>query len=123
MNTCYDFCTVMDEPGLAFIFLSQALVMHGAMDLRSVNCDLIQVLYTKNSRIFLNIHVFYIILSFGSQLNYQHWQEGEPNNHNNDESCTEFRSYHWDESGSWNDVNCESYNDWLCQIRAGTVRK
>lgn len=53
-------------------------------------------------------------------MNFLHWQEGEPNNHNNDESCTEFRMYNsWEESGSWNDVNCESYNDWLCQIRAG----
>uniref|UniRef100_A0A671U1P3 Mannose receptor, C type 1b n=1 Tax=Sparus aurata TaxID=8175 RepID=A0A671U1P3_SPAAU len=60
--------------------------------------------------------------SDGSPLNFQHWQEGEPNNHNNDESCAEFRIYNWDESGSWNDVNCESYNDWLCQIRAGTVK-
>ncbi|KAM9349608.1 macrophage mannose receptor 1b [Symphorus nematophorus] len=59
--------------------------------------------------------------SDGSPLNFQHWQEGEPNNHNNDESCAEFRMYHWDESGSWNDVNCESYNDWLCQIRAGVT--
>uniref|UniRef100_A0A671TZA4 Mannose receptor, C type 1b n=1 Tax=Sparus aurata TaxID=8175 RepID=A0A671TZA4_SPAAU len=59
--------------------------------------------------------------SDGSPLNFQHWQEGEPNNHNNDESCAEFRIYNWDESGSWNDVNCESYNDWLCQIRAGVT--
>ncbi|XP_049454403.1 macrophage mannose receptor 1b [Epinephelus fuscoguttatus] len=57
----------------------------------------------------------------GSPLNFQHWQEGEPNNHNNDESCAEFRMYHWDERGSWNDVNCESFNDWLCQIRAGVT--
>uniref|UniRef100_A0A8C6TG71 Mannose receptor, C type 1b n=1 Tax=Neogobius melanostomus TaxID=47308 RepID=A0A8C6TG71_9GOBI len=48
---------------------------------------------------------------------------GEPNNFNNAESCVEFRIYNWDESGSWNDVNCESYNDWLCQIRAGVTPK
>ena len=60
---------------------------------------------------------------FCLQLNFQHWQESEPNNFNNAESCAEFRIYHWDESGSWNDVNCETYNDWLCQIRAGTVEK
>ncbi|MED6232568.1 hypothetical protein ATANTOWER_032477 [Ataeniobius toweri] len=59
----------------------------------------------------------------GSALNFQHWQEGEPNNFNNDESCTEFVTYNWDESGSWNDLNCESYNDWLCQIRAGETPK
>ncbi|XP_019969273.2 macrophage mannose receptor 1b [Paralichthys olivaceus] len=63
------------------------------------------------------------VWSDGSPLNFQHWQEGEPNNFNNAESCTEFRIYHWDESGSWNDVNCEAYNDWLCQIRIGLTPK
>lgn len=24
-------------------------------------------------------------------------------------------------SGTWNDLNCESFNDWLCEIRAGEV--
>uniref|UniRef100_A0A8D0CM87 Mannose receptor, C type 1b n=1 Tax=Sander lucioperca TaxID=283035 RepID=A0A8D0CM87_SANLU len=61
--------------------------------------------------------------SDGSPVNFQHWQEGEPNNHNNDESCAEFIIYKSDGAGSWNDVNCDSYNDWLCQIRAGTVEK
>ncbi|KAK5860194.1 hypothetical protein PBY51_021689 [Eleginops maclovinus] len=59
--------------------------------------------------------------SDGTAVNFLHWQDGEPNNHNNDESCAEFRMYHWDEPGSWNDVNCESFNDWLCQIRAGVT--
>lgn len=54
------------------------------------------------------------------QVNFQHWQEGEPNNLNDDESCVEFTIYNWDDPGSWNDANCEGYNDWLCQIRAGT---
>ncbi|TMS09857.1 Macrophage mannose receptor 1 [Larimichthys crocea] len=61
------------------------------------------------------------VWSDGSPFNFQHWQEGEPNNHNNDESCAEFRLYNWDSAGSWNDVNCESYNDWICQIRAGVT--
>uniref|UniRef100_H3C1B9 C-type lectin domain-containing protein n=1 Tax=Tetraodon nigroviridis TaxID=99883 RepID=H3C1B9_TETNG len=61
------------------------------------------------------------VWSDGSPVNFLHWQEGEPNNHNNDESCAEFRIQNsWDPTGSWNDANCESYNDWLCQIRAGT---
>ncbi|XP_070700689.1 macrophage mannose receptor 1-like [Pempheris klunzingeri] len=63
------------------------------------------------------------VWSDGSPLNFQHWQEGEPNNFNNAESCAEFRMYNWDGSGSWNDVHCESYNDWLCQIRAGVTPK
>ena len=45
----------------------------------------------------------------------------EPNNQNSAESCVEFRMYYWDEEGSWNDVHCESYNDWMCQIRAGRL--
>ncbi|XP_041804547.1 macrophage mannose receptor 1-like [Chelmon rostratus] len=61
--------------------------------------------------------------SDGSALNFQHWQEGEPNNLNDDESCAVFTMYNWDGVGSWNDVNCESYNDWLCQIRAGVIPK
>lgn len=56
-----------------------------------------------------------------SQVNFQHWQEGEPNNFNNAESCAEFVIHNWDEEGSWNDLNCESFNDWLCQISAGTT--
>lgn len=64
------------------------------------------------------------MLFFSSQqLNFQHWQEGEPNNLNNDETCVEFVIHNWDEEGSWNDLNCESYNDWICQIRAGIVEK
>ncbi|KAM4552770.1 macrophage mannose receptor 1-like isoform 2-T2 [Odontesthes bonariensis] len=61
--------------------------------------------------------------SDGSPLNFLHWQEGEPNNYNNAESCVEFIIHDWDEQGSWNDLNCESYNDWLCQIRAGVTPK
>ncbi|XP_012711245.2 macrophage mannose receptor 1 isoform X1 [Fundulus heteroclitus] len=59
----------------------------------------------------------------GSPVDFQHWQDGEPNNHNNDEACVEFVTYKWDESGSWNDLNCDSYNDWLCEIRAGVTPK
>ncbi|XP_028282934.1 macrophage mannose receptor 1b isoform X2 [Parambassis ranga] len=61
------------------------------------------------------------VWSDGSPVNFQHWQEGEPNNFNNAESCAEFVIHNWDEEGSWNDLNCESFNDWLCQIRAGVT--
>nr|XP_061795005.1 macrophage mannose receptor 1-like [Nerophis lumbriciformis] len=63
------------------------------------------------------------VWSDGTALNFQHWQEGEPNNFQNSESCAEFRIYRADDTGSWNDVHCESYNDWLCQIRAGLTPK
>ncbi|XP_030606959.1 macrophage mannose receptor 1-like isoform X2 [Archocentrus centrarchus] len=61
--------------------------------------------------------------SDGSPLDFQHWQEGEPNNFNDAESCAEFVIHNWNEQGSWNDLNCDSYNDWLCQIRAGVTPK
>ncbi|CAL8279713.1 unnamed protein product [Lota lota] len=63
------------------------------------------------------------VWSDGTPLNFLHWISEEPNNQNNVESCVEFRMYYWDEGGSWNDVHCESYNDWLCQIRAGVTPK
>uniref|UniRef100_A0A4W5LTT5 C-type lectin domain-containing protein n=1 Tax=Hucho hucho TaxID=62062 RepID=A0A4W5LTT5_9TELE len=57
----------------------------------------------------------------GSPLSFQHWIEGEPNNYNGVESCAEITISHWDEAGSWNDANCEGYNDWLCEIPKGNV--
>ncbi|XP_078029223.1 macrophage mannose receptor 1-like [Epinephelus lanceolatus] len=59
----------------------------------------------------------------GSPVNFQHWKEGEPNNKNNVEACAEFSLYEQTWSGSWNDVQCEKYNKWLCQIRAGATPK
>ncbi|KAM9845227.1 macrophage mannose receptor 1b [Aulostomus maculatus] len=79
----------------------------------------------RHGRAWIGLHVpdpsTGYVWSDGSPVNFQHWQEGEPNNYNNAESCVEFRIYNSDESGSWNDVHCESYNDWLCQIRAGVT--
>ncbi|KAM7379551.1 hypothetical protein PAMP_005097 [Pampus punctatissimus] len=63
------------------------------------------------------------VWSDGSPVNFNHWLEGEPNNFNNAESCVELRMHNLDNSGSWNDVHCESYNDWLCQIRRGVTPK
>uniref|UniRef100_A0A674MUZ2 Mannose receptor, C type 1b n=1 Tax=Takifugu rubripes TaxID=31033 RepID=A0A674MUZ2_TAKRU len=81
-----------------------------------------ELLIARHGRAWIGLHApdpnTGYVWSDGSPVNFLHWQEGEPNNHNNDESCTEFRMHNsWEESGSWNDVNCESYNDWLCQIR------
>ncbi|XP_034558609.1 macrophage mannose receptor 1-like isoform X3 [Notolabrus celidotus] len=92
-------------------------------DLLSIHSDT----ELRSGRAWIGLHIPESSTSFawsdGSAFNFQHWQEGEPNNHNNDESCAEFRMYRWDEPGSWNDVNCDSYNDWLCQIRAGVTPK
>ncbi|XP_070774848.1 macrophage mannose receptor 1-like [Enoplosus armatus] len=63
------------------------------------------------------------VWSDGSPLQFQHWEEGEPNNKNNVESCTEFKVHRRDRGGSWNDVHCETYHGWLCQIRAGVTPK
>uniref|UniRef100_A0A8C7RAM9 Mannose receptor, C type 1b n=1 Tax=Oncorhynchus mykiss TaxID=8022 RepID=A0A8C7RAM9_ONCMY len=57
----------------------------------------------------------------GSPLSFQHWMEGEPDNYNGVESCAEMRNSYWDKEGSWNDVNCEDYNNWLCEIPKGNV--
>lgn len=108
----------MDEHGLGFMLLTLQLVMCGLTDPRSVNCTFWQQFH------FVFVFQYWLILlvfSLCLQVNFLHWQEGEPNNFNNDESCAEFRMYSWDETGSWNDANCESYNDWLCQIRAGNI--
>ncbi|XP_038573590.1 macrophage mannose receptor 1-like [Micropterus salmoides] len=63
------------------------------------------------------------VWSDGSPVNFQHWEDGEPNNKNNVESCAEFKMYKRSWSGSWNDVHCETYHEWLCQIRAGVTPK
>ncbi|KAI4809334.1 hypothetical protein KUCAC02_018226 [Chaenocephalus aceratus] len=63
------------------------------------------------------------VWSDGSPLHFQHWEDGEPNNRNNVESCTEILLTHWHSVWKWNDVHCESYRNWLCQIRAGYFGK
>ncbi|XP_015227054.1 PREDICTED: macrophage mannose receptor 1-like [Cyprinodon variegatus] len=96
-------------------------------DLLSIHSASEMVLSSRGGKAWIGLHVedpnTGFVWTDGSALNFQHWQEGEPNNFNNDESCTEFVLHNWDENGSWNDLNCESYNDWLCQIRAGVVPK
>uniref|UniRef100_A0A7N6C4I5 Mannose receptor, C type 1b n=1 Tax=Anabas testudineus TaxID=64144 RepID=A0A7N6C4I5_ANATE len=45
----------------------------------------------------------------------------EPNNKNKVESCAELQISRVDSSGSWNDVHCETYRGWICQIHAGKI--
>uniref|UniRef100_A0A4W6EYQ1 Mannose receptor, C type 1b n=1 Tax=Lates calcarifer TaxID=8187 RepID=A0A4W6EYQ1_LATCA len=61
------------------------------------------------------------VWSDGSPVQFQHWEEDEPNNKNNVESCAELKLSKVRRSGSWNDVHCETYHGWLCQIRAGVT--
>ncbi|RVE62049.1 hypothetical protein OJAV_G00176930, partial [Oryzias javanicus] len=63
------------------------------------------------------------VWSDGSPVNFQHWQDGEPNNKNNVESCTEFQTYTWRGDGFWNDHQCEKLNQWFCQIPLGASPK
>uniref|UniRef100_A0A3B4XF49 Mannose receptor, C type 1b n=1 Tax=Seriola lalandi dorsalis TaxID=1841481 RepID=A0A3B4XF49_SERLL len=49
-------------------------------------------------------------------ISFQHWRYDAPNNKNNVEFCVEYQLY-WRRIGeSWNDVHCETYRGWLCQI-------
>uniref|UniRef100_A0A3B3ZFY8 C-type lectin domain-containing protein n=1 Tax=Periophthalmus magnuspinnatus TaxID=409849 RepID=A0A3B3ZFY8_9GOBI len=51
-----------------------------------------------------------------SPFEYENWGYGEPNNHNDNEHCTELNSYY---GRPWNDRHCGFYSDWICQIRKG----
>ncbi|KAF4023228.1 hypothetical protein G4228_015619 [Cervus hanglu yarkandensis] len=52
--------------------------------------------------------------SDGSPVSYENWAYGEPNNYQNVEYCGELKG---DPGMSWNDINCEHLNNWICQIR------
>lgn len=60
--------------------------------------------------------------SDGTPLSIEDWDFGEPNNYNDNEYCVEAHSNIVGKM-RWNDRNCESYNDWICQIRKGVVPK
>uniref|UniRef100_A0AAZ1WXN7 Mannose receptor, C type 1b n=1 Tax=Oreochromis aureus TaxID=47969 RepID=A0AAZ1WXN7_OREAU len=51
---------------------------------------------------------------------YNEWKDGEPNNENNAESCAQMEQNYWEKTLFWSDVHCEKYNNWVCQIHAGT---
>nr|XP_046265195.1 macrophage mannose receptor 1-like isoform X4 [Scatophagus argus] len=63
------------------------------------------------------------VWSDGSPVNFQQWDDDEPNNRNNVESCAELKLHQFDRSKSWNDVHCEKFKGWLCQIRRGVTPK
>ncbi|KAM6989317.1 LOW QUALITY PROTEIN: macrophage mannose receptor 1-like [Tautogolabrus adspersus] len=62
------------------------------------------------------------VWSDGSPLQFQSWEDGEPDNKNNLESCVQFNVqhfYHRRSEQSWSDVHCEKGLGWLCQIQTG----
>ncbi|XP_047444532.1 macrophage mannose receptor 1-like [Mugil cephalus] len=101
---------------------------------RAVGGDLLSIHSTAEQRISVSHHTVWIGLSApdpatgyewsdGTPVNFQHWSDGEPNNRNNAESCVEDIGYYWWSSGSWNDAQCEEYNNWVCQMRPGITPK
>ncbi|CAB1349515.1 unnamed protein product [Coregonus sp. 'balchen'] len=56
----------------------------------------------------------------GSAFSYDNWGFGEPNNYNDNEKCAEVQFYY---GRHWNDRHCDSYNDWICEIRKGVTPK
>lgn len=111
-------CGVMDPPW-AYFFSSSTFYVSFPQWHNSV---IVQILYLALINISRVIVVF-VMVCFHSQLNFQHWQAGEPNNKNNVESCAQLSIHSQSDDGSWNDVHCERFSDWLCQIRAGTAAK
>ncbi|XP_061094630.1 macrophage mannose receptor 1-like isoform X1 [Conger conger] len=60
------------------------------------------------------------VFSDGTSVSYENWGYGEPNNYNEAELCGEVLFYY---RRPWNDRHCESYNNWICQIRRGVALK
>ncbi|XP_016396320.1 macrophage mannose receptor 1-like [Sinocyclocheilus rhinocerous] len=56
----------------------------------------------------------------GTPSDFENWGFGEPNNYNNQEHCAESGLYY---GHKWNDCDCESYNNWICQIPIGRTPK
>ncbi|XP_072234626.1 macrophage mannose receptor 1 [Leuresthes tenuis] len=58
------------------------------------------------------------VWSDGSPYDFENFDYGEPNNHNDNEHCVEVKLNY---VKHWNDRHCESYNNWICQIRKGAT--
>ncbi|KAG8443229.1 hypothetical protein GDO86_011872 [Hymenochirus boettgeri] len=56
----------------------------------------------------------------GSPMSYENWEYGEPNNYQGAELCGEAQiRYHL----TWNDKDCESLSNWVCELKKGAVLK
>ncbi|NWU97744.1 MRC1 protein, partial [Upupa epops] len=58
--------------------------------------------------------------SDGSPVNFEKWQNGEPNNYNGNEKCASFSGY---SIMMWNDLFCEHMQYYVCQIKKGASLK
>jgi len=47
----------------------------------------------------------------GTAFSYTQWNDGEPNNSNDEEHCTEMYS-----NGAWNDLSCASGGTFICEL-------
>ncbi|XP_023264465.1 macrophage mannose receptor 1-like [Seriola lalandi dorsalis] len=57
--------------------------------------------------------------SDGTPLSHTNWGPGEPNNHEGREECVEMVSSTNGTYSSWNDLNCDAHQDWICMIAKG----
>uniref|UniRef100_A0A8C0J0M3 C-type lectin domain-containing protein n=1 Tax=Chelonoidis abingdonii TaxID=106734 RepID=A0A8C0J0M3_CHEAB len=57
---------------------------------------------------------------FLPKVNYENWADGEPNNYDENEKCAMFNGY---TDMQWNDMFCEKFYDWSCQIKKGATLK
>lgn len=77
-----------------------------------------EVLYTAWNGLSMDANNEFV-WSDGSPTNFMRWRLGEPNNLNGNERCVvtggDYRH--------WNDINCESEHDWICQIDKGKTPK
>lgn len=57
--------------------------------------------------------------SDGTPLSHTNWGPGEPNNHDGREDCVEMVTNANGSYSSWNDLNCDAHQDWICMIAKG----
>ncbi|KAJ7986772.1 hypothetical protein DPEC_G00331850 [Dallia pectoralis] len=57
--------------------------------------------------------------SDGTPVSHTNWGNGEPNNHEDREDCVEMVTNSAGTSSWWNDINCDSHENWICMIVKG----
>uniref|UniRef100_A0A6Q2XY37 Mannose receptor, C type 1b n=1 Tax=Esox lucius TaxID=8010 RepID=A0A6Q2XY37_ESOLU len=91
---------------------------------KAIGGDLLSIHSATDLQSLIHLMVKFLSGWLCHQLYFQNWKNGEPNNYNGVESCAEMYfsySHYRQPGGSWNDAHCESYNDWMCEIRKGVT--